>query len=134
MVLLLSCVGLKSLQAESSTNEISKTDHFLDTWLIAWEFLPDPYVNYKGHLCFKKKDIVRARLAIFDYMFMPHPYNSLYNDDMLETQAILDEEKEKVRTANNNLKISKQKNGTAFFGGVATGAVLTAVAILIFSK
>jgi hypothetical protein len=48
---------------------------------IAWQKIRF-YVSPKGYFISKDVDILKARLAHWDYWFMPNPYNNLFQREM----------------------------------------------------
>lgn len=122
LVLLLSCAGLSSLGAQTN----SDIDLFYsDTWQAAWDDTGEPYYNSKGHICFPHDDVLLARLEVFNYFFMPHPFNSFYQSIMLEKET-------KIIDLEVDLKLEQRKKRKMFFTGLGLGSAIATALFLIF--
>jgi len=134
LVLSLSVFGNSLDENTISLDNITPADIFYtNTWSAAWE--PYGKVKYFGNwIAFEKDYVVLARLEVFNYFFMPHPFNCIYDDDMKEVEIIIEDlnvENHNLKFENKNLKKSRNKS---FGWGAVVGAVLTSIIIISIKK
>jgi hypothetical protein len=106
-------VLMNSLQAK--TNDINF--FYKKTWQCAWDKCDKMSFYYNGAICFPCDNIILARLEIFNYFFMPHPFNNLYHDILLEKENT-------IGMFTLDLAESKSRNRKMFFLGAGVGSAL----------
>ena len=99
-------LSLSNLCARRKPKEIDSLNIFYNPkWQLAWEgcaFEPsydDEDTNGNDVICFACDEILLAKLMVFDYFFMPHPFQSRFHDIMLDKETTIYEltEKDKRR-------------------------------------
>jgi len=65
---------------------------------------------------------------------MPHPFNNLYHDDMLEMEVIMEELNIKIHLLKEELKDCKSKLRRAGIYGTIGGAVITTIVAVLLQK
>jgi hypothetical protein len=117
----ISLSALANLWAESKTNDINI--FYNQTWARAWSQCPtDPFYDKNDGtneaICFVCDDIILARLEIFSYWFMPHPFDNRFQNILLEKES-------RITELEDTLMFAKKRNRKLFIIGAGLGSIIT---------